>query len=99
MPVFWFMLKLLALLYGTVLIRATLPRMRYDKLMDLGWKYLIEIAFLWLMVSGLVVIGRQEGWNLWIVVPAAAVGAVLVYVVLFASMAKPGEIEAQDQIR
>jgi len=56
MPVFWFMLKLLVLLYGTVLIRATLPRLRYDQLMDLGWKYMIEIAFLWLMVSGVVVI-------------------------------------------
>jgi NADH-quinone oxidoreductase subunit H len=99
MPVFWFMLKLLVLLYGTVLIRATLPRLRYDQLMDLGWKYMIEIAFLWLMVSGIVVIGRQEGWNLWIVVPAAAVGAVLVYLVLYASIAKPGELEQQDQIR
>jgi NADH-quinone oxidoreductase subunit H len=99
MPVFWFMLKLLVLLYGTVLLRATLPRLRYDQLMDVGWKYMIEIAFLWLMVSGVVVIGRQEGWNLWIVVPAAAVGAVLVYLVLYASMAKPGELEEQEQIR
>ena len=99
MPVFWFMLKLLVLLYGTVLIRATLPRLRYDQLMDLGWKYMIEIAFLWLMVSGVVAIGRQEGWNLWIVVPAAAVGAVLVYLVLYASIAKPGELREQEQIR
>ncbi len=99
MPVFWFMLKLLLLLYGTVWIRATLPRLRYDQLMDLGWKYMIEVAFLWIMVSGLVVIGRQEGWNLWIVVPAAAVGAVLVYLVLYASMAKPGELSEQEQIR
>ena len=99
MPVFWFMLKLLVLLYGTVLIRATLPRLRYDQLMDLGWKYMIEVAFLWLMVSGVVVIGRQEGWNLWIVVPAAAVGAVLVYLVLYASIAKPGELREQEQIR
>jgi NADH-quinone oxidoreductase subunit H len=99
MPVFWFMLKLLVLLYGTVLIRATLPRLRYDQLMDVGWKYLIEIAFLWLMVSGIVVVGRQEGWNLWIVVPAAAAGAVLVYLVLYASIAKPGELEPQDEIR
>jgi NADH-quinone oxidoreductase subunit H len=99
MPTFWFMVKLLALLYGTVWIRATLPRLRYDQLMDLGWKYLIEIAFLWLMVSGLVVIGREEGWNLWIVVPAAAIGAVLVYGVLWASMAKPGELQEQEQIR
>ncbi len=99
MPVFWFMLKLLVLLYGTVWIRATLPRLRYDQLMDLGWKYMIEVAFLWLMVSAVVVIGRQEGWNLWIVVPASAVGAVLVYLVLYASMAKPGELREQEQIR
>ena len=99
MPVFWFMLKLLLLLYGTVWIRATLPRLRYDQLMDLGWKYMIEIAFLWLMVSGIVVIGRQEAWNLWILVPAAAVGAVLVYLVLYASMPKAGELREQEQIR
>jgi NADH-quinone oxidoreductase subunit H len=98
MPVFWFMLKLLALLYGTVWIRATLPRLRYDQLMDLGWKYMIEIAFLWLMISGVVVIGREEGWNLWIVVPAAAIGAVLVYGVLWASMTKPGELQEHEQI-
>jgi NADH-quinone oxidoreductase subunit H len=99
MPVFWFMLKLLLLLYGTVWIRATLPRLRYDQLMDLGWKYMIEIAFLWLMVSGIVVIGRQEAWNLWILVPATAVGAVLVYLVLYASMPKAGELREQEQIR
>jgi NADH-quinone oxidoreductase subunit H len=99
MPTFWFMVKLLALLYGTVWIRATLPRLRYDQLMDLGWKYLIEIAFLWLLVSGLVVIAREEGWNLWIVVPAATIGAVLVYGVLWASMAKPGELQEQERIR
>ena len=51
------------LLFGTVWIRATLPRLRYDQLMDVGWKFLIEVAFLWLMISGVVVIGRQEGWN------------------------------------
>jgi hypothetical protein len=51
------------------------------------------------MVSGLVVIGREEGWNLWIVVPAAAIGAALVYGVLWASMAKPGELQEQEQIR
>ena len=65
MPVFWFMLKLLVLLYGTVLIRATLPRLRYDQLMDVGWKYLIEVAFLWLMETGNLYSERQEAGNRW----------------------------------
>jgi NADH-quinone oxidoreductase subunit H len=92
MPVFWFMLKLIALLYCTVWVRATLPRLRYDQLMDVGWKYLIEIAFLWIMVSGVVVIAREEDWNLWIVVPAAAIGAAAVYGLLYASMPKRNEL-------
>jgi NADH-quinone oxidoreductase subunit H len=46
----WFLIKLYFLLYGYVLLRATLPRYRYDQLMDLGWKRLIPTALLWLMV-------------------------------------------------
>ena len=41
-------------------IRASLPRLRYDQLMDLGWKWLIELAFLWVMVSGVIIIGRRR---------------------------------------
>jgi NADH-quinone oxidoreductase subunit H len=96
MPVFWFMAKLLVLLYGTVWIRASLPRLRYDQLMDLGWKFLIEIAFLWIMVSGVIVIGREEDWNLLIVVPAAVAGALLVYGVLYLSMPKRDELLEQE---
>ena len=93
MPVFWFMFKLLVLLYATVWVRASLPRLRYDQLMDLGWKVLIEAAFLWAMVTGLIVVGRNEHWNLWIVTPAAAIGALLVYGLLMLCVPKRGEIE------
>jgi NADH-quinone oxidoreductase subunit H len=98
MPVFWFMAKLLALLFCTVWIRASLPRLRYDQLMDVGWKVLIEVAFLWIMVSGLIVIGREEEWNLWIVVPAAVAGALLVYGLLYLSMPKREEL-LEEQIK
>ncbi len=46
----WFLLKLLVLLYIYVLLRATLPRFRYDQLMDLGWKKLIPASLLWLLL-------------------------------------------------
>jgi NADH-quinone oxidoreductase subunit H len=93
MPIVWFMAKLLVLLYATVWVRASLPRLRYDRLMDLGWKVLIEAAFLWAMVTGLIVVARNEGWNLWIVTPAAAVGALLVYGILMLCVPRHDEIE------
>lgn len=91
MPIFWFVAKLLALLFGTVWIRASLPRLRYDQLMDLGWKWLIELAFLWIMVSGTIIVGRDQGWNLFLVVPAAVVGAIAVLGLLRLSMPKRSE--------
>jgi NADH-quinone oxidoreductase subunit H len=96
MPVFWFMVKLLLLLFGTVWIRASLPRLRYDQLMDLGWKVLIEVAFLWIMVSAVIVIAREEDWNMTFVIPAAVVGALAVYGVLYLSMPKRDELLEQE---
>jgi NADH-quinone oxidoreductase subunit H len=92
MPVFWFLLKLVVLLYGTVWVRASLPRLRYDQLMDLGWKWLIELAFLWVMVSAVVIIGREEDWDRLVVVPAAILGALLVLGFLRLCMPKRGEL-------
>ncbi len=93
MPIVWFFAKLLVLLYATVWVRASLPRLRYDRLMDLGWKVLIEAAFLWAMVTGLIVVARDQGWNLWIVTPAAAVGALLIYLLLMACVPRKEEVE------
>ena len=91
MPVFWFTLKVLVLLYATVWVRATLPRMRYDQLMSLGWKYLIELAFLWAMISAVVVVGADQGWNRWVVVPSAIAGAGIILAVLWACIPRRGE--------
>jgi NADH-quinone oxidoreductase subunit H len=92
-PVFWFLLKLWIVLYGTVWVRASLPRLRYDRLMELSWKLLIEAAFLWAMVTGVIVVARDQGWNLWITVPLASAAALLVFGFLMACVPRPGELE------
>jgi NADH-quinone oxidoreductase subunit H len=75
-PIFWFLLKLLVFLAIFVLARGTLPRFRYDQLMDLGWKRLIPLSLLWLLFIGAIRIGRDQDWNV-AVVPAIAIGIVL----------------------
>ncbi len=97
MPVFWFMLKVILLLFCTVWLRATLPRLRYDQLMALGWKFLIELAFLWVMVSGVVVVAKDQGWSMWIVLPSAIAGAAIVALALYASV--PKKTELVEEIR
>lgn len=50
-PLFWFMLKTAMFVYLFVWLRATLPRLRYDRLMWLGWKRLIPGALAWIMAT------------------------------------------------
>jgi NADH-quinone oxidoreductase subunit H len=59
----WFFLKLLVFLYVYVWFRATLPRLRYDQLMDLGWKVMIPIALGWFLLLALLRVGGDRGWT------------------------------------
>jgi len=53
-PFIWFTLKTTAFVYLFVWLRATMPRLRYDRLMWLGWKRLIPAALTWIMVTAIV---------------------------------------------
>ena len=54
---------LLVFLYVYVWFRATLPRLRYDQLMNLGWKVLIPISLAWFMLLAAFRLAQDEGWN------------------------------------
>jgi NADH-quinone oxidoreductase subunit H len=51
-PVIWFLLKTLVFICGFILFRAALPRPRFDQLMSYGWKVLLPLALLNLVVTG-----------------------------------------------
>ena len=63
----WLFAKVLVFLYIYVWLRATLPRFRYDQLMDLGWKVLIPASLGWFMLIAAQRLGRDQGWNTLIV--------------------------------
>jgi NADH-quinone oxidoreductase subunit H len=54
--VLWFLLKLAVLLFVFIWMRTTLPRLRYDQLMQFGWKVLLPVATLNAVVTALLVV-------------------------------------------
>ena len=53
-PIIWFLLKVVGFIFFFVWLRGTLPRMRYDQFMQLGWKVLIPVSLLWIMLVACV---------------------------------------------
>jgi NADH-quinone oxidoreductase subunit H len=55
LPVFWFVIKVVAFIFVYIWIRGTLPRFRYDQLMSFGWKFLFPLALANVVVTSFVV--------------------------------------------
>ncbi len=60
-PLVWFTLKTTALICFFVLLRASLPRPRYDQLMAFGWKVLLPISLVNLLVTGAIALWWRGG--------------------------------------
>jgi NADH-quinone oxidoreductase subunit H len=85
--VIWFFVKLIAFLFLFVWIRGTVPRVRYDQLMDLGWKILIPLSIGWLLVLATFHVAREQHWNGLVVIPIAVVIALVFYGLLRTAIA------------
>jgi len=81
LPFAYFFGKLVVFLFMFVWFRATLPRFRYDQLMDLGWKFLIPLALGWFLLLTAVRVANDQGWNVVVTavvtIAGLAVGAAL----------------------
>jgi NADH-quinone oxidoreductase subunit H len=60
-PLLWFIIKTFVFIGIFILLRASLPRLRYDQLMAFGWKVLLPVAILNLLITGAVVLAMQGG--------------------------------------
>jgi len=56
---FWFLLKIAIFLFVYVWLRGTLPRFRYDQLMDFGWKFLLPLSILNVVITSLAIVLTQ----------------------------------------
>ncbi len=58
---FWFFIKVFAALFFYIWMRATLPRFRYDQLMEFGWKFLLPVSIANVVLTSAVLLWRMHG--------------------------------------
>jgi len=58
----WFFLKTELMIFFFIWVRGALPRLRYDQFMNLGWKVLIPVSLVWIVMIAIVRGGMAGGW-------------------------------------
>jgi NADH-quinone oxidoreductase subunit H len=88
-PLLWFLLKITLVIYVYILVRGTLPRMRYDRLMSFGWKTLIPFGLLWVLVTGAVVVLPDELGRRSVFIGGAVISGAVLLATLIAPLFAP----------
>jgi NADH-quinone oxidoreductase subunit H len=93
-PVLWFLTKVTLFIFLFIWLRGTLPRLRYDQFMKLGWKGLIPVSLFWIMaVAAIRSMSLNGGIDRRYLLGAIGVVGVLVLVVLFVGGGREEEAE------
>src|SRR5215207_9615709 len=82
-PLLWFIAKVWTFMFLFFWLRGTLPRMRYDQFMALGWKVLIPVSLAWIMIVASTRSLRNQGYDQ-LSTGLITVGAVVALILLFA---------------
>jgi NADH-quinone oxidoreductase subunit H len=90
-PVLWFFGKVFIFVFVFIWLRGTLPRMRYDQFMRLGWKVLIPVSLVWIIAVAAVRVARSHGTELGRIL--IGVGIVLAVLMLLYTFVLPEEQE------
>jgi NADH-quinone oxidoreductase subunit H len=90
-PVLWFLAKVLLFIFVFIWLRGTLPRLRYDQFMKLGWKVLIPVSLIWIVAVGTIrAVSLESGFDRRYLFGGAAVA-----VALFLALSFIGEGEGE----
>ncbi|MGN6522049.1 MAG: NADH-quinone oxidoreductase subunit NuoH, partial [Actinomycetes bacterium] len=84
-PILWFVIKVNLFIFLFIWLRGTLPRMRYDQFMKLGWKFLIPASLVWILaVSAIRVLTTDSAVDRRQALVVAGVALVLVFLATIA---------------
>ncbi|MCB1263252.1 MAG: NADH-quinone oxidoreductase subunit NuoH [Mycobacterium sp.] len=89
-PLLWFVAKVWLFLFLFMWLRATLPRLRYDQFMALGWKLLIPVSLLWILIVAVLRTTHTDG-----VIPNLLAAAALLSALIGINALRRRRIEAR----
>jgi NADH-quinone oxidoreductase subunit H len=81
-PLLWFLGKIVLLLFFFIWLRGSLPRIRYDQLMKLGWKVLIPSALGWTLIVATMRVWRRQGGSTGVYIVAGGIVVALLALLL-----------------